>query len=314
MENGEQITEQQKSVETPEENYSKMLGQYVSYNDRIRKLEARGIHTVTQRDRLQEERHNLHGKLNQLGTGLGKTEDDIITDLMLEEGNLIEYGVKAPLIQLPLVTVSFEYDSDQGKVKLMKDKYYTDQKPTQTLYNSEGVFLASLDRPSVNALVGLGGKKIPYQESISGKEDEITKWNTGRYFAIIFAEERYGGDPHWPQIEHRTPLYETLLDRRDNLSKQFDLNRFSANNAQYHAARNLHGVEIPAEAIEKIAFAMKENPEKYWLTQEELLHPERFLEADKQLGRQRYEREQKEIKERGEEALKKYTTPKKQEE
>ncbi len=126
-------------------------------------------------------------------------------------------------------------------------------------------------------------KYNPYKITLRGNADEIEKWKKGSYFAIIFSRFRRSYADFIPQAG--SLLHTTRVNRMTALAKDFGLNLYIASDIMGHrdyGPGELFGVEVPKERVEEIAKAMREYPQKYYLTEDELNDPYRsdFLEEE----------------------------------
>ncbi len=269
-----------------------MLARYTKYTEQIRHMQKlmRPFDDIHQIDLKRSE---LHRKLEELGAKLGKDTEDIRLDMLLDEGNLREYGINAPLIRLPMVGLTFRYREEEGKVEIT-DK--SNQMPTQELKTPDGKRIAACYQQ--HTLMGdykpKGGyfyerseedktKSNPYKITIRGKVDEIEKWKKGSYFAIIFSRFRKSYVDFIPQTG--SLLHTTRVKRMTALAKDFGLNLYIASDIMGHrdyGPEQLFGVEVLKERVDEIAKAMREYPQKYYLTEDELNDPYRsdFLEDE----------------------------------
>ncbi|OGD94988.1 hypothetical protein A3F02_03710 [Candidatus Curtissbacteria bacterium RIFCSPHIGHO2_12_FULL_38_9b] len=259
--------------ETTQETYQGLLEAYNRLTQRLRELESIGTHSETKYE-FDKKRSQIHRRLDRQGILIGKTPDDVTIDILLTEGNLKEYGVEAPLIRLPLVGITFEYEDSGGKLEIRNQKI-----PEQTLYTPDDAFIARLSHPR------RGPFCVDFEtEKLDGKKSEIRKWREKPFSAIIFSKSQqvYLIGLGIPQA---SPLHQTRMTRMKQLARDYSLNIYEANDMMGHqdyGPNTLHGVEVPAEKVRKIAQAMEKNPEKYWLTKEELDNPYRadFLETE----------------------------------
>ena len=127
--------------ETTQETYQGLLEAYNRLTQRLRELESIGTHSETKYE-FDKKRSQIHRRLDRQGILIGKTPDDVTIDILLTEGNLKEYGVEAPLIRLPLVGITFEYEDSGGKLEIRNQKI-----PEQTLYTPDDAFIARLSHP-----------------------------------------------------------------------------------------------------------------------------------------------------------------------
>jgi hypothetical protein len=265
---------------SPLDNYNHLLGKYVGHSKEIRKR----IFSENPNHYLDEsyikvldlERHNVHNQLKEIGITLGKSSEQIISDTLSEEGNLKEIGIDAPVIRLPLLGVTFQLDEKNQKIK------NSDQNdlhlPNQKLLTPDGDKLATINQ-SYHPMFS----SKAYGEKYSGDKSEIDKWDKKPFYSIIFAvtQDSNGmfSQPNYPL------LYKTRIERMHNLAKDFNLNIFNASDVSGHqdyGPNYINGVEVSGQDLERIGLAMKNHPEKYWLTPDELKDPYKreFMEKE----------------------------------
>lgn len=260
---------------TPLDQYNRLITQYTQQTNVIRRMQSlmRPFEQIHEKDIA---RSALHRQIEALGQDLGKDHKAVAFDMLLGEGNLAEYGVKVPLIKLPMVGVTFRYDSQDAKIRVDTGPV---SNPSQEISTPGGKEIASMST-GYSVLSG-----VPKEPKIFGDEAEITKWNKGNYSAIIFSEYKKCWTPWICTASSGSPLHSRRMLRRHQLAQDFNLNLYSAADIlghQDYGAGQLFGVEVPQERIVEIAQAMRTSPEKYWLTkdeQEDPFNPE-FLEDE----------------------------------
>lgn len=231
----------------PERKYSLFLSRYTELTNRIRRLneQIKGRESIgtRQQDKIKEydeQRHKLHLELQELGQSLGKSEHEVFYDLLLTEGSLIEYGVDAPILKIPTI-----HKGDNSMIHQVS--------------TPEGEQLAE-----AFFIARTGNMKF------EGDQTEIQKWDEKPYFVIVFTGQKGRGivKPKWP-------LHDTRTQRMQNLARDLKLNIYSFEGTLVHdrdpifQTDTIQGVEVSAERILEVARAMREHPEKYWLTEEE---------------------------------------------
>lgn len=252
---------------TPQTEYSQGLKGYIRLQNSLRTLER--LNRYEPFNDIDEQRHALHERLKVLAGEIGKTPDDLRFDLLLEEGNLQEWNINAPVIRLPMVGVAFRYDEQEGKVI----NYDRVQPVRQVLYSPSGEFLATT-QPKKDHNVTVDKKR--------NKKEVLQRWDREPFGAIIFS--RYMMDHG---VTHIPVLHSTRLERRTNLARDFALNLYQADDMSGHQMYTptfIYGVEVPMKVVGEIALAMKEHRDKYWLTEDEEKDPynRRFLKNEKE--------------------------------
>lgn len=264
---------QNKTENSPQDYYNQLLKGYVDCSQTMRNLyNSKRTGENADLDKLKlinidSGRHDIHEELNKLGTTFGKSPEQIISDILSEEGNLKEIGIDAPVIRLPLLGVMFKLDEKNQKIQNPNPNDL--HLPNQRLLTSEGKRLATIDQ----SYYPTSYLKV-YGEEYSGDKSEIDKWNKKPFYSIVFA---FTQDSNGVFFQPDYPLlYETRIKRMYNLAKDFNLNIFNAYDVSGHqdyGSRCIEGIEVFGQDLEKIGLAMINHPEKYWLTPDELKDP-----------------------------------------
>lgn len=247
----------------PQEIYQKDLEKYNALTQQIRILEGLS-HRPNQRIlEIDKKRTAIHRNLEETGKTLGKSDADVFIDMLSQEGNLKELGVDAPLVRLPMIEAI-----SKRNPKIISQYIYDPNNPYFQWNYGDFDYRSRI-----------GGYKRPYAMQVHGKyEAEIEgdatvseRWNKEPTFAIIFSNWRES----WG-IVNSTPPHSIRMARMANLSKDFNLNIFVADDGLGHhdyTSNFTYGVEVPAKRVQEIAQAMGDHPEKYWLTQDEQADP-----------------------------------------
>jgi hypothetical protein len=278
---------------TPKQSYGRMLERYTSQTRTIRHLQA--SHRPEQADKLDYDRHKLHERILGIAADLGKDKDQVFLDMLLAEGNLEELGVRGlPMIQLPMVRASFTASPMDRETSVTSNKYipaklypspalgsHMAEKPSQSLKTPDGQVVASMQRPRImDVHEGLTKDEITFD----GNPEEFEKWNGTPYFALIYASSQY---TNYLFAERQfCEEYTSRIQRMRQLAEDLNLNLFETNDGMGHqdyGSLVLSGVEVPAERVTEVAQAIRNNPGKYWLTDDELDNPtslENLLKQD----------------------------------
>lgn len=227
----------QKEQKIPEEEYLDLIDAYRGRVKEMKKLERRFPGGVGDKEitasviTIDQERHEIHLKLIELGKKFGKGKDDVLVDIIRKDGTLDEY-------ELPEFSILTENDIiDTGD---WHNPYYFNVDPDAR-------------RPSTEA--------APDYYKDEG-ERLIEPDKVMLVFAIV-PIENYGGDELDPED------YEERVGRAHALAKKVGGEVFESRDSGYHEAyAKILGVIIPKKDLEKVAAVIRNNPDQYRLGDE----------------------------------------------
>lgn len=247
---------------SPQATYSSLLPRYNALTKQTRQAEAMQNPDLARQLSLQST--ELHDKIAAIGIALGRDRLRVRVDLMLTEGNLDIYEVpELPLLQLPLTSFTQKTDLARDiKSKPLIPKIFT-------LFNQNGEIVYSILPPS-----GADPKETHIKPHEKGSRSETEKWRSGEFMLIPF---------YVKSNNVTTPLPNLSLNRMLRLAKNKGLRIYSGKTGHATAldggdADEIIGVEVPSDRVEEIAIAIRNNREKYYLTDDELANPGRIDE------------------------------------
>ncbi len=217
--------------------YADLIGAYKVKVSDIKKIQRRVPQGVAALDTeralrvIDEERHQTHLKLIELGQKLGKAKDDVLVDIIRKDASLESYG-------LPEFSILSENDIiDTG---YWHNPYHFNVNPSTRRPSKE-------DPPDYYKEEG---------ESVI-KSDEVMF-----VFAIV-PIENYGEDELVP------PDYEERSKRATALAEEVGGRVFEERDSGYHEAyAKILGVIVPKIDLEKVATTIRDNPGSFRLKSE----------------------------------------------
>lgn len=217
---------------SPEEQYSDLISVYQSKVSELKRLQRRVPRGVIDEEVgtsirvVDQERHETHLKLIELGKQLGKSKDEVLVDIIRKDGTLEEYG-------LPEFSILAE-----------NDIIYTDDWHDPYYFNVDTDAL----RPSTEAI----GSYCKRQGESLLKPNEVML-----VFAIVPIKND-GEDELYPED------YDERVRRANALAEEIGGKIFEERDSDYHEAdAKILGVIVPGKDLEKVAAVIRNNPSKY---------------------------------------------------
>jgi hypothetical protein len=190
----------------------------------------------------------------EVGESIGKNRHEVLSDFLLLDRNLTEYGLpKIAVRDLPPTFlgdwIGCELIMDSGNVLDLEEVKY---------------FRVKID---IDMKSG--------EKSMSGEIDfSIYKEWLEKHSVVLIYYGYWGGMQWNPDI---TPAFSKKKEALEQASKDFSLRVFRFGDVgmppDMHLPAKLYGLEVPAERLEEIALKIRANRDKYWITYEEEEHP-----------------------------------------
>ncbi|MEJ0053759.1 MAG: hypothetical protein WDN10_03510 [bacterium] len=111
------------SQETAQKKYGRLVRSYQDKFKELKRFRKQNAHALTdpevktEAELIDSERHNTHLELNALGKDLGKSDHDVLIDLLRQEGSLEELG-------LPEFTIISSEDLPDGRLMQNRDRFF----------------------------------------------------------------------------------------------------------------------------------------------------------------------------------------------
>lgn len=218
--------------ESPKERYLDLINVYQGKVGELKRLQRRVPRGAVDEEIgtairvVDQERHETHLKLIELGRQLGKSKDDVLVDIIRKDGTLDEYG-------LPEFSILTEDDIiDTGD---WHNPYYFNVDPDAR-------------RPS---------REAPDSYYKKGGESLIKSDEVMFVFAIV-PIKNYGEDALDPED------YDERVKRAQALAEEVGGKIFEERDSGYHEAyAKILGVIVPKKGLEKVAATIRNNPNKY---------------------------------------------------
>ena len=231
--------------ESAENGYQKLLGRY--HNMRHNMEGSPGMFRDPKG--ANEKLHRLHLRLLKTGGAIGKNRHEVLTDFLLLDRNLSEYGLpEIGVRELPptfLGDVVCDLVMENGESPKEKPYFRIDillknNEKIPKVYDDHPLYKSWLDKPHV--------------------------------FLIYYG---YWGGTQWnPDI---TPAFSKKEKALEKASKDFGLRVFKIGQVSMvpdmHLPADLYGLEVPAEKLEEIALKIRADRDKYWITDKEEQNP-----------------------------------------
>lgn len=216
---------------TAKEEYQNGIHKYNLLN---KKLKRPSTSEDYGRLKLNDERHELHLTLNSLGANLGKNEDEVIGDILLDQLSLEEeYGLDIPL-QILELEPGTQYETFGAK-----------------LFDSSGRLLGK-SKGTYRGIKNAG--EISLQE----------RWQNKKYVILIYQQEK--GANIYAYNPEISPQNELRREKLNRAATNFGLNIVEIDRGGYHLHWTFRGIEVPIEKLGTMAEAIAGDREKYWLS------------------------------------------------